>query len=229
MKTLLFGIGMLALLLPATALWAQQGANPVGPGSLPERTLARDLLRELVEINTTPTYGSTKAAETLAARLRSARFAESDVLLLGPRPDRQNLVVRLPGSGKAKPILLIAHLDTVDAPREGWSEGLDPFRFNETTRAYFARLSMVEKGMVADDMRAVVKDPPDLDAANRVAAASPYYNAILRTTCVATRLEGGHADNALPQSARATVNCRVFPGDTPEFVREALRRPWIRE
>ena len=78
----------------------------------------------------------------------------------------------------------------------------------------------------------MAKVPPDLDAARRLAAASPYYNAILRTTCVATRLEGGHADNALPQSAQAIVNCRVFPGDTLEFVRdaitEALADPQIR-
>jgi acetylornithine deacetylase/succinyl-diaminopimelate desuccinylase-like protein len=97
-----------------------------------------------------------------------------------------------------------------------------PFRFNDTTRAYFGRLAASERGAVADDMRLVAKDPPDLDAARRLAAVSPYYSAILRTTCVATRIEGGHADNALPQMARATVNCRVFPGDTPEFVQETL-------
>lgn len=329
-----------------------------------ENTLpARELLRELVQIDTTPPNGSTKAAEALAARLRSAGFAESDVLLLGPRPDRQNLVVRLRGHGQAKAILLIAHLDVVAAPREGWLPDLDPFRmterdgffygrgvlddkwavatlvanlirlraegfvpdrdlvvaltsdeetgnangiswllaqrrdlmdvayclnldaggghmekgkrvrmtvqtsektylsfrletespgghsslpdkdnaiyrlaeglsrlakhtfplrFNETTRAYFAGLAQVETGAIAADMRAVSKDPPDQVAAERLAAASPYYNAILRTTCVVTRVEGGHADNALPQSARAVVNCRVFPGDTLTFVHDTI-------
>ena len=118
MKTLWLAIGMLVLSLPATGLWAQEGRNPVGPTGPGERTLARDLLRELVQINTAPANGSTKAAEAMATRLRSSGFAESDVLLLGPRPDRQNLVVRLRGAGQAKPILLIAHLDTVDAPRE---------------------------------------------------------------------------------------------------------------
>jgi acetylornithine deacetylase/succinyl-diaminopimelate desuccinylase-like protein len=363
MKTALFAVATMLLSLGAAGLWAQEGRNAVGSSGPSEHSLARDLLRELVEIDTTPANGCTKASVAMATRLRSAGFAESDVMLLGTRPDKQNLVVRIRGTGKAKPILLIAHLDVVDAPREGWSAGLDPFRmterdgffygrgvlddksaaasvvatlirlradgftpgrdilvaltadeetgnangvswllsqrrdlmdvayclnldaggghmekgkrvretiqtsekmylsfrlqtnspgghsslpdkdnaiyrlaagltrlancefpfrFNETTRAYFARLSVKEKGTIADDMKAVAKEPPDLDAARRLAAVSPYYNAILRTTCVVTRVEGGHADNALPQSARATVNCRVFPGDTPEFVRETI-------
>jgi acetylornithine deacetylase/succinyl-diaminopimelate desuccinylase-like protein len=71
-------------------------------------------------------------------------------------------------------------------------------------------------------MRAVAKDPPDLAAAARLAAGSPYFNAIMRTTCVATRIEGGHANNALPQTASAVINCRVFPGDTVEFVHDYL-------
>jgi acetylornithine deacetylase/succinyl-diaminopimelate desuccinylase-like protein len=97
-----------------------------------------------------------------------------------------------------------------------------PCRFNETTRTYFERSAAAEHGSIAADMRAVAKDPPDLEAARRLAAASPYYNSILRTTCVATRMEAGHADNALPQTARATINCRIFPGDTLEFIRGAL-------
>jgi acetylornithine deacetylase/succinyl-diaminopimelate desuccinylase-like protein len=97
-----------------------------------------------------------------------------------------------------------------------------PFRSNETTRAYFDRMSKVETGAVADDMQAVAQDPPDLDAAGRLAAGSVFNNAILHTTCVATRLQAGHADNALPQSAQAIINCRVFPGDTLEFVRSNL-------
>ena len=359
------GLRMLAVLLLVRGgnLLAQENTASTSSGGSSESPPARDLLRELVQIDTTPANGSTQAAEAMAARLHGAGFAESDVLLLGPRPDRQNLVVRLRGRGQAKPILLIAHLDVVAAPREGWSAGLDPFRmterdgffygrgvlddksavatlvatlvrlraegfipdrdivvaltadeetgnangvswllaerhdlmdvayclnldaggghiekgrrvrmtvqtseksylsfrletqsagghsslpekdnaiyrlatglarlakyefplrFNETTRGYFAGLAKVETGPLADDMRAVGKEPPDLDAAGRLAAVSPYYSAILRTTCVATRLEGGHADNALPQSARAIVNCRVFPGDTLEFVRDTL-------
>jgi acetylornithine deacetylase/succinyl-diaminopimelate desuccinylase-like protein len=97
-----------------------------------------------------------------------------------------------------------------------------PFRFNETTRAYFDRLSRLETGTLADELRAVAQTPPDLDAARRLAAESPYYNAMLHTTCVATRVQAGHADNALPQSATALLNCRVFPGDTPEWVGSSL-------
>ena len=96
-------------------------------------------MRELVEINTTPAYGCTKAAEAMAARLRSAGFSTSDVLLLGPRPEKQNLIVRLRGQAQAKPILLIAHLDVVDAPREGWSAGLDPFRLTERDGFFYGR------------------------------------------------------------------------------------------
>ncbi|MFA5263302.1 MAG: M20/M25/M40 family metallo-hydrolase [Opitutaceae bacterium] len=71
-------------------------------------------------------------------------------------------------------------------------------------------------------MKAVAKDPSDLAAAQRLAAASTYYNAIMRTTCVATLLQAGHADNALPQVARATVNCRIFSGDSLEYVQRTL-------
>jgi len=328
-----------------------------------ERAFARDVLRELVEINSTPALGSTRAAEAMAARLRTAGFPESDIILAGPTAEKKNLVVRLRGKGLAKPILLIAHLDVVDAPLQGWSPGLDPFqlterdgffygrgvvdvkhgvaglvvtlirlrtegfvpnrdiivaltadeeagnangvywllanhrdwidaayclnldgggaqiekgrrlrmtvqtsektnvsfrastksegghsslpvkdnaiyrlakglarlsehdlpfRFNETTLAYFERMAMYETGPLSADMKAVAKDPPDLEAAARLAASSAYFNAILRTTCVATRIEGGHASNALPQTASAIINCRVFPGDTVEFVRGFL-------
>ncbi len=364
---------VMTVLLLGDPQCAQQNAEGAVSNTSSECVLARDLLRELVQIDTTPANGCTKASEAMAVRLRAAGFPDCDVSLLGPSPDRQNLVFRLHGRGKAKPILLIAHLDVVAAPKDGWAEGLEPFqlterdgffygrgvldvkwaaasliavltqlraegfvperdvlvaltadeesgnangvawllanrrdlmdvayclnldaggghmekgkpvrmtvqtseksylsfrletqstgghsslpekdnaiyrlaegltrlakyefpfRFNETTRGYFEGLAKAENGSLADDMRAVAKDPPDLDAARRLAVASPYYNAILRTTCVVTRLEGGHADNALPQSAQATVNCRVFPGDTLEFVRdaivEALADPQIR-
>jgi acetylornithine deacetylase/succinyl-diaminopimelate desuccinylase-like protein len=338
-------------------------AGLAAPAVSPDQALARDLLRELVETNTSPAFGCTKAAEAMLTRLRKAGFSDADALLAGPRPEKQNLVVRLRGRAQAKPILLIAHLDVVDAPKEGWAAGLDPFRlterdgffygrgtldiknavaalvadlirlrtenfvpdrdiivaltadeetgnsngvywllanrrelvdaayclnldagggqaekgkrvamtvqtsqktnvsfraetkspgghsslpeknnaiyrlaagltrlsqqdfpfrFNETTRAYFQRMASGQSGAVATDMLAVAKDPPDLAAAKRLADGSPYYNSILHTTCVATRLEGGHADNALPQMARATINCRIFPGDTVQFVRTTL-------
>jgi acetylornithine deacetylase/succinyl-diaminopimelate desuccinylase-like protein len=354
---LVLAVATLTLTISPAEAEAQSGTGP----SAGNNALARELLRELVEIDTTPAQGCTKAAQALATRLRDAGFPESDVLLLGPRPDRQNLVVRMRGRGKAKPILVIAHLDTVDAPREGWhsdpfrlterdgffygrgvndvkneaadvianlirlrTEGfapdrdivvaltadeetgnangvawllrehrdllevdyclnLDggggmiekgqrvrllletcqkfnvtfrletkgpaghpsmpekenpicrlsagvarlgqyqfPFRFNETTRAYFERLAQHETGQVAADMRAVAQDPPDLDAAKRLADASTFSNAILHTALAVLRMEGGQAGSGLPETARATVICRVFPGDTPEFVRSSI-------
>ena len=366
------GLGAMGIL---SLLAAGFPASIYGQDDVPaqsERALTRELLQELIEINTAPANGCTKAAEAMAARLRSAGFPDGDVLMAGPRPEKQNLVVRLRGRGQAKPILWIAHLDVVDAPREGWLPGLDPFRlteregffygrgvldvknavaglvanlirlraegfvpsrdvivaltadeetggsngvswllanrrdwidsayclnldagggqiengkrarltvqtsqrtnqsfraetkgpgghssqpvknnaiyrlsaglarlaehdlpfrFNESTRTYFERVAEAESGPVAADLKAVAKDPPDLEAAKRLSAVTPYYNSVLRTTCVATRIEGGSADNALPPSARAVINCRIFPGDSTAFVRgwlaETLADPEI--
>ncbi len=81
----------------------------------------------------------------------------------------------------------------------------------------------MESGQLAADMKAVAKQPPDLAAAQRLSAV-PYFNSLLHTTCVATLLSGGHAPNALPQTARANVNCRIFPGENPEEVHKALER-----
>jgi acetylornithine deacetylase/succinyl-diaminopimelate desuccinylase-like protein len=98
-----------------------------------------------------------------------------------------------------------------------------PVELNEVTRLYFDRMSGVETGQMAADMKVVARTPPDTAALKRL-AESPYVNALLRTTCVSTRLEGGHADNALPQRARAIVNCRLLPGSNPEDVRKTLVR-----
>jgi acetylornithine deacetylase/succinyl-diaminopimelate desuccinylase-like protein len=326
--------------------------------------LARDIFKELIEINTTDANGDcTKAAEAMAARFRSAGFSAGDVQVVGPSPKKQNVVARLRGTGAAKPILLLAHLDVVEARREDWSfdpfvflerdgyfygrgtndiksgaavlvadlirmkqegyrpdrdlivaltadeeggrangvswllgnrkglidaefclntdggngelrkgvkmanelqtsekvylsfaletrnsgghsslpvkdnaiyhlaQGLSrlaafdfPVRLNETTRMFFERMSRLEKGDVAADMRAVAATPTDARAAGRLAASSAYYNSVMRTTCVATELEGGHAENALPQKARAVVNCRILPQDSPQDVQAALVR-----
>src|SRR5689334_21044862 len=97
-----------------------------------------------------------------------------------------------------------------------------PLKTNDVTRAYFRAMSEVEKGAVSGDLAAVATG--DTSAMRRVAAASTGGNAMLRTTCVATMLEGGHALNALPQLAAATVNCRVLPEDSVEYVTETLRR-----
>lgn len=96
-----------------------------------------------------------------------------------------------------------------------------PVELNEVTRGFFERSATLESGQLAADMRAVAAIPPDLAAATRL-SGSPYYNALLRTTCIATRLEAGHADNALPQRARATVNCRIMPGGSPDAVKRTL-------
>ncbi len=333
------------------------------PGS-PQEQLGRDIFKELIEINTTDSTGNTtQAAEAMAVRLRSAGFAAEDVQVLGPNLRKGNLVARLRGTGTGKPILLLAHLDVVEARREDWS--IDPFKFlerdgyfygrgttdiksgaallvadlirlkregfkpdrdlilaltadeeggasngvywllqthrglinaayclntdggggekqdgkrianelqtsekvylsfrletknpgghsslpvkenaiyelcdgltrlaryqfpvrlNETTRAFFEQMSKVENGQVAADMKAIAHQPPDPAALLRLAAASPYYNALMRTTCVATRLEAGHADNALPQSAQAVVNCRMLPEDSPQEVEQTLTK-----
>ena len=98
-----------------------------------------------------------------------------------------------------------------------------PVRLTETTRAYFERSASLETGQTAADMRAIARDPRDSASAARL-SISPFYNAQLRTTCVPTMIEGGHAPNALPQRAKAVVNCRILPGETPESIRAELVR-----
>ncbi len=322
-----------------------------------------DVYRELVEINTTDSVGdNTRAAEAMAARLRAAGFPAADVQVLAPHPKKGNLVARLRGGGTGKPLLLLAHLDVVEARREDWSfdpftllekdgyfygrgssddkamaaifvdtfirlkregftptrdlilaltadeelgasskyngvrwllanhralieagmvlneggggelrggrhlvnrlqtsekvplsyrlevtnrgghssrptkdnaiyqlaEGLVrlstfefPVRMNDATRLYFERTAALHIGRVAEDMRAVAQPTPDPAALARL-SADTVYNALLRTTCVATRLEGGHANNALPQMARAVVNCRILPDHPAEDVQRTL-------
>jgi acetylornithine deacetylase/succinyl-diaminopimelate desuccinylase-like protein len=101
-----------------------------------------------------------------------------------------------------------------------------PAQFTDGNRAYFAGMAKIQaaKGNteVADAMRALIKNPNDAAAIALVSAKDPSWNATLRTTCVATMLEAGHATNALPQRARANINCRIFPGVTQEAVRLKL-------
>jgi acetylornithine deacetylase/succinyl-diaminopimelate desuccinylase-like protein len=344
----------LLVLLAASVASAQTGPNDAR---------AREIYKELVEINTsdTPAGNVTRAAEAVAARLKAAGFPAADMQILGPDPNKGNLVLRVRGTGGRKPLLLLAHLDVVDAKRDDWS--MDPFTFvekdgffygrgtsddkamasqfvanlirlkeegfkpdrdlilaltadeeggnfngvewlvknhkdlidaefaineggggtmrkgkyltnevqasekvfqdftlsvtnpgghsslpvkdnaiyrlaaglarlsaydfpvelNEVTRTYFARSAEVEPdATLAADMRAVAKPAPDLAAAARLSASLPYYNSMMRTTCVATRLFGGHANNALPQLATANVNCRILPGASPVSVKNKL-------
>lgn len=96
-----------------------------------------------------------------------------------------------------------------------------PTEFNDATRGFFARMADLEGGETGEDMRAILRSPPHPEALARI-RANPSYNAILGTTCVATQIEAGHAPNALPQRAKANVNCRIFPGHPPEEIRKAL-------
>jgi len=101
-----------------------------------------------------------------------------------------------------------------------------PVQFNEANRAYFTGMAKIQaaKGetAVADAMTAFLRDSNDTRAIGLVAAKDPGWNATLRTTCVATMLDAGHATNALPQRARANINCRIFPGVPIEAVRAKL-------
>src|SRR5499427_5410589 len=345
----------------AVALWI---AQPAGVQALtPQQQLALDVYRELIENNTVTATGDTaRAAEAMAARLRTAGFSEADVQVFRPAPRKGNLVARLRGTGARKPILLLAHLDVVPANHEDWSvdpftflekdgyfygrgslddkfmaatfvvnliryqqegyrpdrdiivaletdeEILDanalgiqwllknhcdlidaefalnegggvgirrgktirnsvqtsekvyynyrlevtnkgghsslpvpdnaiyhladglarlskftfPLKFNETTRAYFAKTAELETEQTAADIRAVLAATPDPTALARLSQKAAY-NAQLRTTCVATMLEGGHAYNALPQMARAIVNCRIMPGEKVEDITATLK------
>ena len=98
-----------------------------------------------------------------------------------------------------------------------------PAKVSEITRNYFEHMAALTRGPEATDLKAVAQQPPDPAAIARLSAI-PYYNTLLRTTCVATMLTGGHAPNALPQMARANVNCRIFPGEDPEEVRRTLEK-----
>jgi len=322
---------------------------------------AHDLFKELIEINTTDSVGSvTAAAEAMAARLREAGFPAEDIQILGPNDRKKNVVARLHGTGRHKPVLLIGHLDVVEARREDWTT--DPFKFvekdgyfygrgtqdmksgdaimmatmirfrkegfkpsrdivmaltadeesgssngvdwllknhrdlvdaefvinldgssvitdhgkplyfemdatekvygdylltatnpgghsslpvsdnaiyrisaalerlsqyefpvelNSITRGYYEQMSTIETGERAADIKAILQTPPDPQAVQRL-SRDPIDHSVMRTTCVATRIEGGHANNALPQRARATVNCRILPGHSPEEVRQTL-------
>ena len=351
-------IGALCVVAFASVAAAQNRAMP--PES--ERQLARAIYKEMVEIKSGYTTGATTpVAEAVAKRLRAAGFPAADIFVGGASPTKANLVVRYHGTGRRRPILLLAHTDVVEAKREdwtmdpytltekdgyfygrgvgddksqaaiwianlirykregfkpdrdiivaltadeegggpfngvqwllknkrelidaelclnegGWGESVDgtrlandvqvsekyvinyrlqvnnkgghsslpvadnaiyhlagaldrlskfafPLKTNDVTRAYFAALSSTEKGAVSADLAAVAKG--DTAAMRRIASGSTQWNATLRTTCIATQLEGGHAKNALPQLAAANVNCRVLPEDGIEYVTSALRR-----
>jgi acetylornithine deacetylase/succinyl-diaminopimelate desuccinylase-like protein len=324
---------------------------------------ARSLFKELIEINTTESSGSTlKAAQAMAARLKAAGFPDSDVVVIQQTERKGNLVARLRGKNpQRKPIMLLSHLDVVEAKAEDWTlppftfiekdstfygrgvaddkddgamhlttimrlkaegfvpdrdivvalttdeegggnNGVDyllknhralidaeyafneggggrvrdgkyishdiqaaekvyqdfqlettnpgghssqpvkdnaiyelsaallkigafdfPVNLNDVTRTYFERSANVTPGKFGAAMKALAKNPSD-SAAIAVLSSDKAYNSQLRTSCVATMLDGGHANNALPQRARANVNCRILPQDKPEEILRTLQR-----
>jgi len=115
----------------------EQGNAPINLP--PAHQLARDIFKELIEINTTdtPAGNVTPAAEAMAARFRAASFSPEDIQVLGPVANKKNLVVRFHGRGKGKPILFLAHLDVVQALRQDWS--MDPFKLNEVDGYFYGR------------------------------------------------------------------------------------------
>ena len=348
------------LLLSGTVLSGQGAAPTMSPEA--ERQLAREIYKEMVEIKSGYTTGATTpVAEAAARRLRAAGFPDADIFVGGASPAKANLVARYRGTGRLRPILLLAHTDVVEAKREDWSmdpftlverdgyfygrgtgddkaqaavwianlirykrEGFKPdrdiivaltadeegggpyngvewllknkrelidaefclneggwgesvagkrlsndvqvsekyvvnyrlevrnkgghsslpvsdnaiyhlagaldrlskFAFplktNDVTTAYFQAMARIEDAAIRDDL---AKAAGGAQAAmERVARATPAWNATLRTTCVATQLEGGHARNALPQLAAANVNCRVLPDETADYVTATLKR-----
>ncbi len=135
------------------------------------------------------------------------------------------LEVTNPGGHSSRPLKdnAIYHLAAALLRIEGYEF---PAQFTDGNRAYFTGMAQIQaaKGNAeaADAMRALVKDPNDTKAIALVSAKDPSWNATLRTTCVATLLDAGHATNALPQRARANINCRIFPGVAQEVVRSKL-------
>ena len=152
-------------------------AQQMAPADEATRKLALNIFKQLIEINTTDSVGSvTVAAEALAQRFRDAGFPESDIHLMGPNDRKKNVVVRLHGSGKHKPVLLIGHLDVVEARREDWTT--DPFQFIEKDGYYYGRgtSDMKDGDAIMSATRAedsVMLPPPALSAVTVVRLMSP--------------------------------------------------------
>ena len=136
-------------------------------------------------------------------------------------PQNYRLEVTNPGGHSSRPVRENAIYRLADALVKIRAHDF-PVQSNEATRGYFGAMAKLLPGPSSAAMAAFAADPGDQAAAATLAAAEPAWNAILRTTCVATMLDGGHATNALPQRARANVNCRIFPGTSVEQVRQAL-------
>ncbi len=132
------------------------------------------------------------------------------------------LEVRNPGGHSSRPVKDNA-IYRLAAGLTRLSQYEFPIHLNDATREYFTRMADLKGGETGEAMRALVKDPSDAKAVAAI-TQDPTWNAMLRTTCVATMMEAGHATNALPQRARANVNCRIYPAETFEDVRQTLAR-----
>src|SRR3954471_2178362 len=139
---------LLLCLASTIALSAQNGPND---------PRAREIYKELVEINTTdtPAGNVTKAAEAMAARLKAAGFPEADITVLGPDPKKHNVIARLHGTGTKRPLLLLAHLDVVEAKREDWS--FDPFTFLEKDGYFYGRGTSDDKAIAAQFVANIIR------------------------------------------------------------------------
>ena len=142
-------LAFLTLVLARSAV-AQQ------PSQATYHQLGHAILRELIETNTTGSTGNTTiVADQLAVRFRDAGFPEADVQVVGPTPRDRNLIVRYRGSGARKPILLLAHLDVVEAKREDWT--YDPFRLTEHDGYFYGRGTQDQKGGAASLVTALLR------------------------------------------------------------------------
>src|SRR5215472_13968852 len=136
-QTALRAIKVLAI-ATALAVAASAGTVPRTPADDTSIKLATDIFKQLIEINTTDSVGSTTvAAEAMAKRLRDSGFPNNDVVVMGPNSRKGNMVARLHGTGAHKPVLLIGHLDVVEAKRSDWTT--DPFQFVEKDGYYYGR------------------------------------------------------------------------------------------
>src|SRR5438876_9766908 len=134
-----------------TSIWLRLFAGLVfllPPQDQVDNELARDIYKELIEINTTESVGNTAiAAEAMAARLKAAGFPEDDIQVLAPNPRKGNLEPRYRGNNGRAPLLLLAHLDVVEALRADWS--VDPFQLTETNGYFMGRGTTDDKAMAA--------------------------------------------------------------------------------
>ncbi len=137
-------------------------------------------------------------------------------------PENYELEVTNPGGHSSRPVKKNAIYQLAAALTRVSSYEF-PTHLNDTTKTFFKRMGALRGGKMGDAMQALAANPDDTEAL-AIVKTDPTYNAVLHTTCVATMLEAGHATNALPQRASANVNCRIYPTDSIEHVRQALEQ-----